>query len=237
MPVQKRNGTSASSMARAPAGDDGSWEGWNSKWDSAASRSTQRSRGWKSSPQKTSKSRKKPEWSAGHDREWHNKTGTWQDRRDWGTWQDSWSSEKDPGPPGSPNNVDSNLVDVRGDGEDKDELEEDAAPQGLESKQLFDGCLSVPPLTPAPPLTGGSPPPSPPESLPLSTLFLPLPPVTHSSCVCDLRKVQTSGVLDFRFVLRCQAKPDSQPTKPSQVKPNQPATPPNSHSKSFPFLL
>ena len=159
MPVQKHSGTSASSMARAPAGDDGSWEGWNRKWDKAATSSTQKSRGWKSSPQKTSKSGKGAELSAWHDREWHNKTGTWQGSWSWSTWN---SSEKDPGPPGSPNNVDSKWQDVTGDGQDKDELEEDAALQGLESKQLFDGCLSVPPLTPRPPTDTWFPSPLPP---------------------------------------------------------------------------
>ena len=95
--------------------------------------STQKSRGWKSSPQKTSESGKEAEWwSVGHNSEWlnsewHNKTGTWQDSS-WSrsTWK---SSKMAPGPPGSPRNVDSNSEDVRGDGEeeDKDESEEDAA--------------------------------------------------------------------------------------------------------------
>ena len=120
-------------MAQALAGDDGSWGGWNSKWHSAATSSTQKSRGWKSSPQKTSESGKEAEWwSVGHNSEWlnsewHNKTGTWQDSS-WSrsTWK---SSKMAPGPPGSPRNVDSNSEDVRGDGEeeDKDESEEDAA--------------------------------------------------------------------------------------------------------------
>ena len=158
-------------MARAPA-DDASWEWWNSKWDSAATSSTRKRRGFKSRPQKTGQSGKEAEWSAGefskrpwHTRERHAATGTWQDG---GSWSLRNLGEEDPGPPGSPN-ADSNWADVRGDGEDA--KLKDAASQGLESKQLFDRCPSVPPLTPLPPIDRWFP------SPPLNPC-----PCLHSSC-------------------------------------------------------
>ena len=236
MPVRKKHsGTSASSMACAPAGDDGGWEWWNSKWDSAATSSTQKSRGWKSSPQKTGKSGKEAEWSVDGSSKWED----WHHDRDWQQHSRSWSawnsSKKDPGLPGSPNE-DSNWEVVRGDGED-DELE-DAAPHMLESKQVFDGCLSVPPLTPLP-LMGGSHLPPPPEALPLSTLLLPLPPITHSSHVCDPQKVQTyfwCVGLSLCTKVPSQARQPANQAKPSQAKPTSHAPRVPLEELSFSFV-
>ena len=226
MPVRKKpSGTSASSMACAPAGDDGEWEWWNSKWDSAATSSTQKSRGWKSSPQKTGKSSKEAEWSVDDSskwEDWHHDRDWQQHSRSWSTWN---SGKKDPGLPGSPNE-DSNWEVVRGDGED-DELE-DAAPHMLESKQVFDGCLSVPPLTPLP-LMGGSHPPPPLKPCPCLHSCCPShPSPTPAMCVILKKSRPTSGVLDFHFVPRCQARQPANQAKPSQAEPT-------SHAPQFPL--